>query len=247
MDAVSITSPGQIAHLRDQAGALEAYAKGSVQNALGKRLAFYNRLCAVAGDNLPAWISDGSIAENDQATEEARNVVLSLRALDTKHAVLIPWQQSNSAELKFAIAAPDAGTLEQTLGGLWTMLAVAAGTGITVFLVGPGIVLAGAGIYLADAFLSYKTVESRATETLARTRENLTGALMQAQKRGDTQQAAAILAALQSADAAAANANPSWMDQLIGAGKGIAAGAAGGFAAVAVLLFLLSNREHQHA
>jgi hypothetical protein len=244
VEAVSITSPDQVAHLRDQAGELEAYAKGAVQNALGKRLAFYNRLCAVAGDNLAAWISDGSVAENDQATLEARNVALSLRALDTRHAVLVPWQSSSSSSVKFAIASPDMGQVEPSaLGGLWSMLAVAAGVGVTVFLLGPGITIAGAGIYLADAYLSYATVESRAKETLQRTRENLTGALLQAQKRGDKAQAAAILEALQSADAAAANANPSWLDQIIGAGKNAAAGAFGGLAAVAVLFVLLHQRQ----
>jgi len=245
MQAVTITDPRQVAALHQQVAELEAYAKGSVQTALGKRLAYYTTIAAMAGPQLSTWISEGGVLENEQATEAARNVARSLRALDIKIAVIVPWQAANSSSVKFAIATRDVGELDQSLRGLWTVLAVAAG--ITLFLVEPGAAIAGAGIYLVDAYLGYKTVEANARETLARTQENMSNALALAQKRGDTTQANAILAAMQAASKAADDADPSWLDRILGVAKSVAAGAAGGFGAAAgiVLFLILASRARR--
>ncbi len=245
MQAVTITDPRQVAALRQQVAELEAFAKGSVQTALGRRLAYYGTIAAMAGPKLGEWISEGNVIENEQATEAARNVARSLRALDTKIAILVPWQAADSSSVKFAVAARDTGELDQSLRGLWTVLAVAAG--ITLFLVDPGVVIAGAGLYLVDAYLAYKTVEEQARATLARTQENMSNALALAQKRGDTTQAAAILAAMKAATNAADNADPSWLDRILGVAKNAVAGAAGGFgaAAVVVLFLLFASRERR--
>lgn len=243
MQPILITQPTQLAAIQSQAAELEAFAKGPAQSAVGRRLDYYNALSAIAGGSLNAWISDGNVIENEQANQEALNVARSLRVLDLRKAVLVPWQNADSNKMKFAMAARDVGMLESSngLGGLWTVLAVAAG--ITLFLVEPGAALIGAGIYLVDAYLAYQTVEANARETLARTQENLSNAYAQAQKRGDTAQADAILAAMKTAEAAAANSNPGWMDSILGTVKDVAKGAVGGFAGAGAVLLLLFFME----
>jgi hypothetical protein len=251
MRAIDISDPRQLQSIRATARELEAFAKGPAQHAVARRLAYYTRLCAMAGPSLSTWIGAASVEENQRADTDALNFARSVRLLDQRRMVLVPWQSGAGSAIRFAVASADASTLEESssggLGeasswGMWSILGAAAG-GITLFLLAPETLIIGAGVYLADAYLSYKKAEALAAASLARTQENMSNALALAQKRGDKPQVAAILAAMQSANAAAANTNPGWMDSILGTLKKASGAAFEGAGAILLVLLLVGSMQ----
>lgn len=243
--SILVSQPAQIAAIQSSASELEAYIKGPVQAAVGRRLAYYETLCSVGESKLAAWIGPADVQLNQKLDQDARNLARSLRALDEGRVVLVPWLRDGSREVQFAIVQREDAAQYSAVGlsGLWTVLGV--GAALVLVVVAPELALIGAGIYLIDAYVSYKTAQVAADAALARTKENLSAALRSAQQRGDTAQVTAITQAMQAANTAAASSNPSWIDSIINAGKAAAAGAAGGAGVLALLFFLMSRREQR--
>lgn len=229
MRAETITAESARA-IVDAAGELERFAKGPAAAAVGEQLAFVTALPRTSAAEL--------------VLKDARNFASSLRALDTRKVVLVPWRRENESVVRFALVRADAELAQApapstTLQGLWEIAAVTA-AGLVLWVVSPAAVLVGAGVYIVDAYAAYKLAEAKAAEGLATAQQTLSAAIAAAAARGDTKTVQALTAAMAQANRAAAASNPSWMDQILGTIRDAAAGAAGGFGAVALFLALLA-------
>lgn len=190
----------QLAAMRRDADAFQAYALGPCASAVLARYAFYESICKSA----PQSLSQALIDENAAADAAAVKFAQAVAALNTGKLELAHWsaQEQNAGALTLGVVR--AGSIPRELG-LWPI--------VPVIVIG----VAAVGVWLVvNAWLSVRQLEAQSDALRAKTQAAVSLAVTQAGAR-DPAAATVIAAALERANAAASGVQPGLLDKLAGA------------------------------
>lgn len=171
----------------------------------------------------PEQLAPALAKKNNSATTHARRWAAWLRELDAGRAELVPWQRGNEP-IRFAVRRTGSpGPL-----GWWPVA-------VQVLRLAIGATLSGAGWLAADAWGESERADAEARKIQAENRSSL----IELAKR-DPKLAPQIIAAMEEADRAAADAGPDWIDRLTSAAG---AGIGGSAITLIALYFILGQRR----
>lgn len=205
---VIAATPSERAELGAARDALERFVRGQVALAVVQRWALWDSLRRNLGAALQGLAGPELLAANAEQDQRARQLAMLVRGLDSGQLELAAWAEPlEHGRGPLRLAVVQAGTL-----GLFPIL--------PVIVIAGAAAIAGGAFVLADAWTEARKLEAEATATRAKTAAQITARVTQLAAT-DPQGAAQLAGALTAANQAANAAQPSLLDRLTGAVRGV--------------------------
>jgi hypothetical protein len=232
----------QLPQLQAALVSLEQQMLGATALAVVRRSVFWRSLmtsasgAGMSASDVAALLGADTVQANQDADNDARGYAMLLAGLARGELVVVPWSagtEQGGGAIQLGIARAGDNNL-----GQWALLPVIVRVAVQV------VVGVGAWV-IANAWTHANELKAKADQVRANTQAKISQAVT-ALAATNPQAATALAGALANANQAVGNAQPGWIDQILGTlrdvGAGVGSGLSSGLVWVALAWFLSRRR-----